>query len=134
MSLESDMRQRVIKALRSLDAVSIENCVGNGTPDVNYIGGWLELKSRDEWPKRASTPVRIEHFTPDQRVWLRRRRHRGGDVRMLLKVANDWLLIDGVDAAKHVGEATKEELFSIAEKVWENGLNEAELLECLRKP
>lgn len=41
MSSEKDMRKRVVSALKTLHAVSVENGVGAGTPDVNYAGGWL---------------------------------------------------------------------------------------------
>jgi hypothetical protein len=130
MSLETNMRDRVVAALRKLDAVSVENGVGAGTPDVNYVEGWLELKSLDEWPKRASTKVRIEHYTQGQRVWIYRRYMKGGVVYLLLKVANDWLLFDGGAAYFHVGKVNKKELFGCC--VWRSeGLDEEGLLDFL---
>ena len=72
MGLESTMRARVVKALRSLHAVSVENGVGVGTPDVNCTTCWIELKAvtKANIPKREDTPVRLPHFTQQQKIWL----------------------------------------------------------------
>jgi hypothetical protein len=54
----------------------IENSCCLGTPDVCLCapGGrvvFMELKLITEgFPKRATTPVRITHFTQEQRLWL----------------------------------------------------------------
>jgi hypothetical protein len=127
MSLEKEMRRVVIKALRPLDGKSVENGVGAGTPDVNYADGWIELKSIDRWPPKGG-PLRVPHFTSGQRVWLVRRRRAGGEARLLLKVGNDWLLLDGTVAALRVGEATREELLEIAEATWQS---RREMVSCL---
>jgi hypothetical protein len=111
---ESDMRQIVVKALAGLDAISVENPARPGTPDVNYVEGWIELKYLPSWPARATTPVKIKCFTPQQRVWLQRRCRRGGSAFFLVRVANDWLLFDGATAAKMIGVLTKEEMFGFA--------------------
>lgn len=108
---ESQMRKRVVQALRSLDALAVENAVRAGTPDVNYIEGWLELKRLTSWPRKEAAVVRIPIFTPQQRVWLRRRQEKGGNVHFLILVANDWLLFDGSYAADHLGRITKQEMF-----------------------
>lgn len=133
MSSEKDMRKRIVRVLRELDAVSIENGAGVGTPDVNFVGGWLELKSVDDWPARKDTSLRIEHFTAQQRVWLAKRRRAGGAAFVLLKVENDWLLFDGMDAALVLGKRSQSELWDIAVASWPGGLDEEELLECLKK-
>lgn len=132
MSSEKNMRQRVVRILRPLHAVSIENGAGAGTPDVNYVEGWLELKSVERWPPRDGI-LPVDHFTPQQRLWLRKRSLAKGNAHMLLKVADDWLLIDGWDAAVHVGKAAKNLLLDISVKSWLGGLDEKELLKCLRK-
>lgn len=112
------MRQRVVKALKPLDAFSVENLCGSGTPDVNYMEGWIELKHKDEWPKRATSVVRLPHFTPQQRLRLRRRWHLGGNAYLLLQVEQDWLLFDGGTAAVHVGRCDRSTLESIAKARW----------------
>lgn len=128
MGAESRMRQEVVGILKPADAISVENSAYPGTPDINYLHGWIELKQRPDWPARARTVVKIDHFSKQQRVWLRRRSARGGRCHMLLKVGQDWLLIEGSVAAKRVGFTTKNELIRMAEKVWRGGLNRDELL------
>lgn len=48
----------------------VENKVHLGTPDVFYSAnghmGAVELKHIHEYPKRASTPLRFNHFTVEQ--------------------------------------------------------------------
>lgn len=130
---EQHMRQKVVKALKPLDAISVENPARPGTPDVNYIPGWLELKKLDRWPKNADkSPVLIPHYTPQQRVWIKRRWRLGGPVFLLLQVGRTWLLFEGDVAATLVGHLNRSELEERAYRWWPDGLNEAELLECLR--
>lgn len=126
------MRGRVVRALRSLDAVAVENPAYPGTPDVNYIGGWLELKWLRRWPENADTdPVLIRHFTQQQRVWLSRRCRRGGRAWLLLQVGQEYLLFDGEMAAEVVGRAPRGALLRSACKYWPRGLRSSELVECL---
>lgn len=108
--LESAMRQIVVRSLRSLDALSVENLVGAGTPDVNYIGGWIELKVLKQWPKRVGTCIKVPCFTPQQRVWLQKRWMRGGDVFFLILINTDWLLFDGRTAGESIGRLNKEQM------------------------
>lgn len=128
MAGEQNQRQRVVQALRSIDAVSVENPAYPGTPDVNTIHCWIECKCEKEWPKRADTPFRLPHFTQQQRVWLLRRCRKGGKAYVLLQVANDWLLFDGERAANGLGTWTRTECETNALRVWAGGLNEKELL------
>lgn len=121
----------MIKALRAIDAKSIENLVGIGTPDVNHAYGWLELKWLRSWPKRKTTTVRLPHYKKEQKVWATRRINKGGFVQLLLQADNDWLLFDGKIAALWLGKLTKEELIDCADHVWLGGLNEKELLQCI---
>lgn len=123
------MRQKVVKALKTLDAVSIENPVHPGTPDVNYTEGWLELKWARRWPKNASTPLRMDHFTPQQKIWLQRRARKGGTAFLLLNVEQDWLLLTPNDASELLGSATRRELYEVA--VWRG--NGKSALPCLKR-
>jgi hypothetical protein len=99
--MERNMRQVVVRMLTDsgLDAVSVENSAGPGTPDVNFREGWIELKYLKQWPDGPDTDVRIDCFTPQQRVWILRRWMSGGAVFLLLQVGRDWLLFNGDDAA-----------------------------------
>lgn len=113
---EKGMRQRVVRALKSLDAISVENPAYPGTPDVNYIGGWLELKWKRHWPKGADTPLRMPHFTPQQRVWLTRRARKGGTALVLLQVGQEYLLLLPDDAADFLGNSPRWRLRKLA--IW----------------
>lgn len=112
------MRSKVVRALKRHHGFAVENPCLPGTPDINYVGGWIELKWLRGWPKRAGTPVAIEHYSPQQRAFHQLRWHHGGAVYLLLQVQSDWLLFDGPTAAKLVGTATREELFQVALETW----------------
>lgn len=122
------MRQKVVKALKSLDAVSVETKLEDGIPDINYINGWIECKWLRRWPKRSTTVVRLDHpLMPHQQAWLRRRRNRGGRAWVLLQVGREWLLFDGATAGDVIGKSTRQELTQKAMAYWGNGLNPLEL-------
>ena len=125
--MEQRQRPLVVKALNKagLDATSVENPACPGCPDVQHIDGWLELKYLEKWPKRAATTVRIEHFSPQQRVWLYRRfracekrNTKHGQVFLLLYVAEtrEHLLFNGEIAARCVAKdgATRAKLYDWA--------------------
>lgn len=78
------MRKIVVKMLQPLHGVSIESGVGIGVPDVNCVYGWIELKSVD-LPVKPDTPVRVKHFTREQKIWLQLREAAGGLALLLLK-------------------------------------------------
>lgn len=94
---------------RGLDPTRIENAIDVGTADVNYIEGWCELKFVREWPRRGG-PLKIRHFTPQQRVWLLRRSHCGGRAFLVLKVATEWYVLPAGEATEilYHGEMTRE--------------------------
>lgn len=134
MASEVSMRQRVVNALRPLDAVAVENPAHPGTPDVNYVEGWIELKAAASWPAQAETPLRIDHFTNVQRIWLNRRARRGGRAHVLLRVGHEWLLFSALDAAARLGLSSRAELLSLAERSWPRTPTDEELLLCFKPP
>lgn len=112
------MRSKVTRALRKLGAFAVENPCLPGTPDVAHVGGWIELKWLPGWPKRADSPVRLEHYTQQQRVFHQMWWARGGMVHLLLQVRSTWLLFDGPTAARIVGNVPRAVLEEHALEVW----------------
>jgi hypothetical protein len=131
---ESGMRRRIIDVLTQagLHPVAVENPACPGTPDVNHVQGWIELKQIKEWPSKSGSMVRVEHFTQQQRIWLRNRCRFGGRAHLLIRVGCDWLLLDGRYAADALGVAPKHELIAHAVAYWPKRLNEEELVRCLK--
>lgn len=130
---ESGQRRRVIRELKLLDAKAIENPIGPGTPDVNYIEGWIELKWLRRWPAKKDSVVPLPHFTIGQRRWLRNRYRKGGNAWLLLQCGPEWLLFTGRDAHDYVGKLPREGLYKVSRVRWTRGLNGKELIECLQK-
>lgn len=116
---EQDMWNSIRPALKKLHPVRIESTLtDSGIPDVNYSEGWMELKYAERWPPRGG-PLRIEHFTQQQRTWLIERRQAGGRAFLLLKVGTkEWLLFDGLVAAALLGNAKKDRLYEVSVARW----------------
>lgn len=129
---ESDMRSRVTSVLRPLHAVAVENPVRPGTPDVNYVEGWLELKWARNWPKRVDSPLVLDHWTPEQRIFFIERVNAGGKIHLLLQVQTQWFLLPPMWAVQHLGKATRQQIIEAAEKSWLKGLVATDLLAHLR--
>ncbi|MCP4900928.1 MAG: hypothetical protein GY906_28505 [bacterium] len=125
---ESTMRSKVIQTLKPLNAFAVENPCLPGTPDVNFSEGWIELKWLRAWPKRASTIVKLPHYTKEQRIWAFKRRKIGGQAWFLLQVRREWLLLDAAVAGLIVNYATRQELISHATAYFASGLPEEDLI------
>src|SRR6185436_13424135 len=115
MRAESVMWQklRLYLLAAKLDPIRVENPIHPGTPDVNYLHGWIELKTIGCWPQRNDANVLLRWFTPQQRVFLYRRwRAAPGSTHLLLEVrdASQWLLFDGDYDARSVGRVPQHEL------------------------
>lgn len=85
----------------------IEDAYQEAIPDLEYCilgaSGWIELKFKNEGPKRESTVLRVDHYTPEQRLWHRNRAACGGRVWVFIRVAEEFFLFRGAHAAKHLG-------------------------------
>lgn len=115
---EKSMSRTVMEALVPLHPVRIENYCSPGTPDIEYIQGWLELKEMPGWPIDPQWHLRIPHFTVEQRLFLTKRCYYGGQAHLLLKVGAEWLLIRGDTAGKVIGVSSADELRAASELVW----------------
>jgi len=129
---ERNMRQRLVKALKPLNAVSVENAVGPGTPDINYTKGWIECKWLRSWPKKADTVVRLGHpLMPDQIAWIKRRMAHGRVVWVMLQCKQEWFLFSGLAAIHVLGSTCHKILCETTHRYWPNGLNVDELIDIL---
>jgi hypothetical protein len=113
-SLYESLRPR-LQAL-GLDPHRVENVLARGTPDINYSGGWIELKHVPRWPVYATTPVRIPSLVdrPEQAAWLTRRWLAGGPAWLLVRVDRQLLLVSGLDSQAVRGGLTHERLLVTA--------------------
>lgn len=128
---EAAMWDSLRPVIRSLDPVRVENPIVPGTPDVNYNRGWIELKFAERWPPRGG-PLRVDHFTRQQRTWLTRRRKAGGLAFLLLKVGEtEWLLFDGAVAAAMLGHVPRERLYEVCSARWTRLPKTKEICTCL---
>ncbi len=101
---ESDMRRTVLERIRVLDGQPVENPISPGCPDIEYVGGWIELKYLEHYPKRKYiTVIRVPHFKDIQRHWIKKRTRAGGTVYVLIRVEDDWFLLPGQLAVLHLG-------------------------------
>lgn len=100
---ESDLNDRIRRALRQWDPVRVENAVGPGTPDINYVRGWIESKYEDEWPAKPGTVLRLKRYAPEQRAWHVRRCAAGGTVFVALEVGSEFHLFAADMAARYLG-------------------------------
>lgn len=111
----------------------MENPARPGTPDVNYVYGWIELKWARAWPKKSDTSFLIPHYTNQQRNFIRQRSFLGGDVWVLLKVSDEWLLFDWFAATEYLGQVSEQDLKHQAAKYWKKRLDDKELQSFLVK-
>lgn len=135
---EADFSGNLMKQLRRYgDAHRIENMIAKGTPDINScirgVEFWIETKFLMRWPVGI---VKIEHFTTDQRIWLRTRARAGGLVFVALYVANvrEVLLIPGAAAADLIGDTTRAGLISAATYYSCGAVRWVDLIRACRTP
>jgi len=118
-SSEKRMRKNVVEILAPLDGKPVENRAWTGFPDVSYIEGVIELKQADRWPAREATPLKLDHFTNEQRIFLERRWRKGGNAYLLIQVNKTFLLYDGSDVQQIGRTLNQAQLREKALKVWE---------------
>ena len=129
---ESELWQRHVRpALKGTDAMRVENPLLPGTPDVECTLGWLELKQAPKWPG-GNAPLKIKHFTPQQKIWLNRRHSINGRAWVLLHVQGDFLLLRGDAASRLLGRSGRDDLIAAATHHWIGSLPQPkEFQKCL---
>ena len=117
MSENKQTRGELVKALRSLNAIPVENRVRSGTPDVNYAGGWIECKRLGRWPKGADTnPVKFPHpLLQTQKIWIAKRCAIGGTVFICAQVGGEWFFFRCPEGLSLFERMTRPEMHEKAE-------------------
>jgi hypothetical protein len=108
---EKDVTKALCRLLKPLDPHRIENALLDmGMPDIVLArNSWIEAKYVKSYPAKESTPIRIPHYSDDQRRWAVRHEKAGGRVWLVLKVAKDWYFFRPPESLL-VGELTRDEL------------------------
>lgn len=127
---EQKWRKNLVKDLRAVHAIPVENPVKPGTPDVNFSDGWLELKVIEHWPAREDTVVHFDKLTQQQRIFARMRWQAGGSTWIFAKIGTDFLLFRGCDA-NLLGTLTKEGLMGVTVRCWQKRVNVKELISII---
>ncbi len=117
------MRGQLVKILHPLGAFAVENGGCHpGTPDIAYRDGWIECKATNQWPASMETPVRLDHdLTKQQRIWLMKWHRVNGRAFVMLNIAREWLLFDGLTAVSILGGkegGTRRELYDACLELW----------------
>lgn len=132
----------------------IEDRYSKGVPDLIYAGpkypmscltsqriirsaphtfGLIELKVRREWPKRATTPVKLKEWKPEQKAWFKLFGPLGKHLFLLLQIENDYMLYDWRRAVD-LGDLNKEATIRAASHWWHKKMNFEELANALTDP
>lgn len=84
----------------NIDICAIENSAGVGNPDTNYCihgrDGWIEIKYKEDYPVRPSTPVMRNALRPSQIIWFRDRLKAGSrHIFFFIRISTDYYLLGG---------------------------------------
>ena len=106
------------------DVSFVQNTYGEQLTKDLQIGmhGWIELKFRAMPPVREKTICHLDHYTDDQRIWLKSKGDAGGMTFLLLQLKRDFLLFDHVQC-QDVGRVKTADLYDMANWVSTNGLD-----------
>lgn len=101
MGCEKSLWRTIQKNMKGRwEADRVENPANPGMPDVYFTlkktgtMGWIELKYAHEWPKRETTPLKLKHFTKQQRSFFRRHGEIGANLFILLQVDREYFLLN----------------------------------------
>jgi len=126
--VRKNMAERWDEATRHEDKLNLGVC------DVSFVcggkHGWMELKHLPKWPARPGTVVRCDHYTEDQRVFLKRKGKHAGGVWLFVQIDRDHLLFDS-DRAQLFGTLNTEDTLRQANVVWRGKMDWDHLREIL---
>jgi hypothetical protein len=105
-------------------------CHWTGHPG-RVIRGELELKHSPDFPKKDATPVRLRHFTDEQRLFLISRGETGGYCWVLWQIKRDYFLFDHT-VVWQLGDLPKQGLLDHAYRHWTPKLDTETLIEALQ--
>ena len=130
-NLWSTMRVQMGKNKYWLEATRHEDKIQSGIADVSFVSmnglhSWCELKSIPAWPARESTILVIDHYTDQQRIFLKQKGKMGGCSWLFMKVGRDYLLFDW-GGAQQVGKLNRDALLNTATAYWFGKMNWREL-------
>lgn len=115
---ESTLFKRLKKATPGFDWTRHEDKLTSGIPDASYgfegVGGWVELKTYDCWPRNPDQPLRFHDLKPTQVNWAIRRGRKQRRVWFLVAVADDWFLIRW-KYARQLGRMNRAELLGASD-------------------
>jgi len=138
MGSESSLWRAVSKNMQGRwIAERMENLVASGTPDVYFTlvqcgtMGWLELKHAHEWPKKPKTPLKIKHYTKEQKAFIKRHGYIGANIFVLLQVEKEYFLNDW-GLALRIGTLTRDQLKELSLGYWMHRVDYTEFTVLLR--
>jgi hypothetical protein len=131
-----NVRKKMVPKFWS-EATRHEDAYQRGIADVSFVQngmghGWMELKFRAISPLRPSTICKIDHYTDEQRNWLKSKGNAGGATFLLLQLKRDFLLFDHAQC-QSVGKVTTADLYNMANWVSTNGLDARGLWEAINE-
>lgn len=104
-----------------------------GIPDLSYATdhhGWIELK-KISCPSLVK-PIKIAHFTPAQKSWVKRFGAKCGHVWVLIQIDRRYLLF-GWWSVDQIGKLTLNELSREAHQYWDEAIDPEEFMSALSR-
>jgi hypothetical protein len=89
----------------------VENRVKKDTPDLYFstkaspatdnrpLTGWIELKCLDAFPVKATTTIKLPHWTNGQRYWAIRHQINGGNTWLVVQVGDEVFVFNAAELA-----------------------------------
>lgn len=138
---ESNVRHTIKNKLGKIaDVCAIENSAGTGMPDVNIsfnsLDYWIELKYREESPKRDTTAALKGFVRPQQKIWIKHRLSKGaGNIYLFARIDNEYFCYHIYDEERlsYLETMTTVELYN--ESCWYGtaiGLKDCDWFDLLR--